>query len=356
MSDQAALPGERGVSPVAENRPRFSRAHIILIGLVCLGAFVLWTLAHGPARKLAPPEKPVTISELNPWEPATPKPTPAPVVAPVPPPPPMPVAAPAQPILAGPTGDPLDKARQAALIDNSDIQAMQQARQAGAGAAGDASGGGAQGRLSELAERLQPTVLTGAKATLLAHPEMVVTEGTLIPCTLITAMASDTPGFVTCVTTSATFSTTGTVDLLPRGTKIVGEYRSDMRPGQSRIFVVWDRAETPDHVIINVGSPGTDALGRNGFDGQVDNHWLERFGAALMFTLIDSGAQIASSQLSKNGQTSINFSEGQSVADTSLQNQINIPPTITKNQGESVAVMVGRDLDFSDVYGLTLRR
>jgi hypothetical protein len=64
------------------------------------------------------------------------------------------------------------------------------------------------------------------------------------------------------------FGTTGTVDLLPRGTKVFGEYRNEMRPGQDRIFVAWDRAETPDHVLINLGSPRADSLGRSGFDGR----------------------------------------------------------------------------------------
>ncbi|MGH7121086.1 MAG: TrbI/VirB10 family protein, partial [Acetobacteraceae bacterium] len=40
------------------------------------------------------------------------------------------------------------------------------------------------------------------------------------------------------------------------------------------------------------------------------------------------------------------------VANTALEAQINIPPTLKKNQGDSVSIFVARDLNFSDVYKL----
>jgi type IV secretion system protein VirB10 len=40
------------------------------------------------------------------------------------------------------------------------------------------------------------------------------------------------------------------------------------------------------------------------------------------------------------------------MAAKALENSINIPPTLYKNQGERVAIFVARDLDFRGVYGL----
>jgi type IV secretion system protein VirB10 len=354
-----SLPGERGVSLVGGNRPRWRRGQILTIGLITVAGFVLWTIAHGPVTKQKPPEKPVTISQLNEWKPAKiihasmptlppPPMPPPPMVAP-----PMPLPSPAQNTVLAP-GDPLAKARAASLLDPKELQGTQQARPPTAAAPQPAAASAADPPGS-LAGQLRPTVLAGTSATVLRHPDMTITEATLIPCILNTAIDSSAPGFVTCTTEEDSFGTTATVNLLPRGTKIFGEYRNEMRPGQDRIFVAWDRAETPDHVLINLGSPGADGLGRSGFDGRVNNHWWARFGAALLFTLIDSGANAASAIFAQGGSTYLNFGTGQGVANTALQNQINVPPTIYKNQGEQVAIMVGRDLDFSGVYSLQLR-
>jgi len=45
-------------------------------------------------------------------------------------------------------------------------------------------------------------------------------------------------------------------------------------------------------------------------------------------------------------------SAGNDLASQVLKQSINIPPTLTKNQGERVAIVVARDLDFSEVYQL----
>ncbi|RYE13645.1 MAG: conjugal transfer protein TrbI, partial [Sphingobacteriaceae bacterium] len=37
-----------------------------------------------------------------------------------------------------------------------------------------------------------------------------------------------------------------------------------------------------------------------------------------------------------------------------LENSINIPPTMYKNQGDIIGIMVGRDIDFSKIYTLKI--
>jgi type IV secretion system protein VirB10 len=190
----------------------------------------------------------------------------------------------------------------------------------------------------------------------LPHPEFMLTMGTLVPCVLQTAMDSSAPGIVTCVTQQDALGSTGSVILMEKGTKIVGEYSSQMHQGQNRMFVLWNRAETPRHVVITLGSPASDALGRAGFDGQVDTHFWARFGGALMLTFVDGAFGAATAIASQHGGTFLNFDSGQGAATEALRNTINIPPTLRKNQGEVVAVMAARDLDFSDVYSLRLAR
>jgi type IV secretion system protein VirB10 len=186
------------------------------------------------------------------------------------------------------------------------------------------------------------------------HPSLTIPAGTIIPCVLQTAINSQLQGFVDCVIPSEVRSATGTVTLFDRGTQIMGEIRTGLHQGQDRVMILWVRARTPDNVIITLDSPAADELGRAGVPGAVDNHFLQRFGAAVLFSLIDYGPYLASSLLQRgNNNSYVSFlSPQQQVANTVLENTINIPPTLEKNQGETLSIFVARDLDFSGVYDL----
>jgi type IV secretion system protein VirB10 len=201
--------------------------------------------------------------------------------------------------------------------------------------------------------KLQPTRVEGATASLLGNRNFVVAMGTSIPCVLETALSSDQPGFASCVITRDVLSDNGRVVLLAKGTQVVGEYRSGLKRGQDRLFVLRSRAKTPEGVIITLASPATDSLGRAGFDGFVDTHWWERFGSALLLSVVGDGARYLANR-TKDAAIEINGTTqaGQQAAAIAVEQSINIPPTLRKNQGELVNVFVARDLDFSDVYRL----
>jgi type IV secretion system protein VirB10 len=206
--------------------------------------------------------------------------------------------------------------------------------------------------------------MAGEQASVLQNPGMVITEGTMIPCILQTAIDSELPGLVTCVVPLDIRGSTGDVVLLDRGTKIVGQIQSGLLQGQDRVFVDWTRAETPDHVIVTLDSPGSDELGRAGLAGAVDNHFWQRFGGALMLTLVQGGLQAATieaagqggsgstTQAAASGFVYAGQSNGQQIANTALENSINIAPTLSKNQGDTVSLIVAHDLDFSSAYQL----
>jgi type IV secretion system protein VirB10 len=342
-----ALPGERHAE--APTPSRVSRRHgALMIGIVGLGVAGYFAFhARTNDRKTEVAHQPSQISQVAQFEPA--KAQPVGMQKPVA----MPAEPPRQTLVQqaiGQVEDPLKKAREASIL-GKDYQAGQAAHMASSASSANTA---AQPE-SELAAKLHATTLEGSKATVLPHPEMTVTAGTLIPCVLNTAMDSSAPGIVVCTTQQDVFGTTGSVVLMERGTKIVGEYSSIMRQGQNRMFVLWNRAETPRHVVITLGSPASDALGRAGFDGEIDTHFWSRFGGALMLTFIDGAFGAATSVASQHGGTFLNFGQGEGAATEALRNSVDIPPTLRKNQGEVVAVMAARDLDFSGIYGLSLR-
>ncbi|NTB97286.1 TrbI/VirB10 family protein [Agrobacterium tumefaciens] len=202
---------------------------------------------------------------------------------------------------------------------------------------------------------LTPTQLQGSRAGTLGNRDFIVAMGTSIPCVLETALSSDQPGFTSCVINRDVLSDNGRVVLMEKGTQVVGEYRGGLRRGQKRLFVLWNRAKTPKGVIITLASPATDALGRAGMDGYVDTHWWERFGSAILLSIVGDATSYANSQLRDSDVDAQNTtSAGQQAAAIAVEQSINIPPTLMKHQGGLVSIFVARDLDFSGVYRLRM--
>jgi type IV secretion system protein VirB10 len=205
----------------------------------------------------------------------------------------------------------------------------------------------------DLASLLRPSATPAVRAQVLPTQRLLLPKGAFLDCTLETAIDSTLPGMTTCVMATDTFGVDGQVVLLERGTKLVGETRGQVQQGSARVFVLWDEARTPTGVIVPLASPGTDELGRSGLSGTVDRHFWERFGAAILVSVIDGTIQSAVQSSHGNGGTVIvNPSATQDVMTEVLKNTINIPPTVVKHQGDRIQVLVARDLDFRSVYEL----
>ena len=81
-----------------------------------------------------------------------------------------------------------------------------------------------------------------------------------------------------------------------------GEFRNgQIQQGEERLFVVWSEIRTPKNIIININSGATDELGGTGIPGYVDNHFWERFGNAIMLSMITDSTSALSTQLAKRG-------------------------------------------------------
>lgn len=182
--------------------------------------------------------------------------------------------------------------------------------------------------------------------------DLLMTAGTVVPCVLQTALDSTTPGYVSCILPRPVYSESGAVVLMDRGTRVLGEYGGGVQQGRRRLFIVWTRAVTPTGVTIELASPAADALGRAGFEGTVDTRFWDRFGGALLLSLVDDGAALA---LDGDGGTSRTTRLPSDAAATALQGSIDIPPTLRTAQGSEVSIFVARDLDFRGVYRLRPR-
>ena len=233
---------------------------------------------------------------------------------------------------------------------NAPAAAAAAARPAGTGPATSAAGEDARLNAEErFAARVSNSTVDTARATQMRDLSRVVPQGFVIPAVLETAIDSDLPGSVRAVVSRDVRGFDGSQVLIPRGSKLIGQYRSAAAVGQTRTFVVWSRLITPTGVSVDVGSPATDQLGRGGLAGKADTHFFERFGAAILLSVVSAGVEAASHG---NNNTSLVIGSGgqaSQVASIALQKQIDIPTTIRVPQGAPVQVSVVRDLDFSGV-------
>ncbi|MBS0377217.1 MAG: type IV secretion system protein VirB10 [Proteobacteria bacterium] len=199
---------------------------------------------------------------------------------------------------------------------------------------------------------LKPTLTPAVAPSLLPTRRFLLAKGAFIDCTLETAIDSTLPGMTTCITATDTFGADGSIVLVERGTKLVGETRGQVAQGTSRIFVLWTEARTPTGVVVPLSSPGTDELGRSGLTGTVDNHFWDRFGAAILMTVVNGAVQGAVNSRSNGGSVVISPTTSTDIMTEILRNTIAIPPTVTKDQGDRIQVFVARDVDFRSVYAL----
>ncbi|MER8772767.1 type IV secretion system protein VirB10 [Mesorhizobium sp. M0960] len=223
-----------------------------------------------------------------------------------------------------------------------------------------------------------------AKARAFRRTDALIPEGTIIRGYLETAINTDLPGAVRAVVREDVFSLDGRRILIPKGSRLTGEYRSGLARGQKRVFIVWSRVIRSDGISVDIKSPGADALGRGGMGGRVDTHWVERYGNAIMLSVVGGVSEYLSSlgDIGQDGQQrqvstvdpvtgetttvtyggngsqhdarSIAFDKSstalQQLAQEAFRDTQNIGPTVYVDQGTSVVVLVRRDLDFSDLY------
>jgi type IV secretion system protein VirB10 len=206
----------------------------------------------------------------------------------------------------------------------------------------------------------------GAKARRIDRIDAMIAEGTLIPGILETAINSDLPGQIRAITSQDVYSFDGRRILIPTGSRLIGEYQSEVTRGQTRIFVIWTRLLRDDGVTVRLNSIGTDSLGRSGLTGIVDTKWRERFGSAVLLSIVGAGSSYltgyGSNQYSSSGTTKTNSDRAaelaretiaqtfSDMANQALAENLKIPPTISVHQGERIFVYVRQDLDFSAMY------
>lgn len=186
--------------------------------------------------------------------------------------------------------------------------------------------------------------------------------GFVIPAVLLSGVNSEIPGTIIAQVAQDVFdNATGTELLIPQGARLIGTYSANVHYGQSRLFVVWQRIVYPDGRALDIGAePGTDSAGFAGFKDQVDSHWVQLFGSAIMLSAISAGVAYSQDRSEPVGTYyAPSFSQEMSqavgqqfgtAAAQLLEKNLSVSPTLKIRPGYRFSVLLVKDFVFPGVY------
>jgi type IV secretion system protein VirB10 len=204
-------------------------------------------------------------------------------------------------------------------------------------------------------------------ATRIGNLRAVVAQGRMIEASLETAINTQLPGSIRAIVSRDVYAEAGHTVMIPKGSRLIGQYNSSIFSGQTRVYVVWTRVIRPDGIDVAINSPLTDQIGQTGVAGQVDTKFGEILSRALLTSAISiSVAAVIDEAFDGGDLTQTTNTDGSNTTNTDLTTQasvdavsqfggimssflrrfIDVQPTILVDQGASVNVFVNRDLIF----------
>lgn len=351
-----AAPAMRDVRPNVGTATRQVPTWVFIAGVVAAG-LILFIVLETRRRTLSAPA--VTARSAEPTAftappplpiPAAPAPQPSPplppavatVISPAPPPAPAPRPAPAPEPQIVYVPQPQSQSASRPEPARSDTAAVLVIDQ-GAPARSERTDAGQGGEQEAAKGQTQPRDTSRARSSVLANRSTTIVQGTLIQAVLESGLDSTRAGFARAIVSRDVRGFDNSRVLIPRGSRLIGEYDAQTSAGQKRALINWTRLVRPDGVTIAIGSPSADTVGRTGVRARVNTHFFERFGGAILQSALDIGVNIASREA---GAPTIYALPGANVTAQAVQPQ-QITPTLTVKPGTSVSVFVARDLDFT---------
>jgi type IV secretory pathway VirB10-like protein len=194
----------------------------------------------------------------------------------------------------------------------------------------------------------------GSAALQVPRSSYQLMAGTVIPAALLTGINSDLPGQVIATVTEHVYDTvSGRFLLIPQGSRLLGQYDSQVAYGQRRVLLVWTRLIRPDGSSIVLDRlPAVDVAGQAGLEDRVDWHWGRIFAGAALSTLLGVGAELAApDRVDAEGRVIIATRESaqetiNEVGQQVTRRNLNLQPTLTVRPGFPVRVVVNHDLVF----------
>ncbi len=217
-------------------------------------------------------------------------------------------------------------------------------------------------------DKVLDTKTDKVSTTHMLNLDHTIAQGKIIEAVLESAVNTDLPAPIRAIVSRDVYAESGRRVMIPKGSRLIGQYNTDVLRGQARVFIVWTRVLEPDGTDVAIGSPGVDALGRGGISAVVDNKFMNLFSTALLNSVLSIGTAIATNGLTHNNSvsttatpygTTTTGSVGATAAGQSIQqfgsatqgiiqDLIDLRPTLSVDQGTRINVFVNRDVYFPE--------
>jgi type IV secretion system protein VirB10 len=183
------------------------------------------------------------------------------------------------------------------------------------------------------------------RASVFANRSMTVPQGYLIPVVLETAFDSTRPGYARAIVSRDVRGFDGKYILIPRGSRLIGDYKSVVAQGQNRAIISWTRLIRPDGMTIGLDAPAVDPVGRGGVAASVNTHFFAKLGNALLQSTVALGQALAGR--AAIGPVVVLQGGANNAAAQIAPPATDYTPTLKVRPGKSISVFVAQDLDFS---------
>ena len=186
----------------------------------------------------------------------------------------------------------------------------------------------------------------------------------MIPAVLLTNISSDIGGKCIAQVEEDIYAEMGKAVLIPKGSKVLGNYANNNKIGEFRLNVLWTRILTPQGVnIMLTDAYGADLAGAMGIIGDLDSKYWQRYGIPLALSTLSNGLILTLNNLTSkyssqsgtdstttaymNAQLMQNFQGdiGNIMAQI-LNEQVKIQPTIRIEKGSRIFITSNKDIFF----------
>lgn len=159
------------------------------------------------------------------------------------------------------------------------------------------------------------------------NSKYVLSAGQIIPATLLSGIRTITSDMAIAVVSSDVYDTrSGKHLLIPRGSKILGEYTPYIDGANFRVITIWNRIIFPNGDSLNLAQfKGVDLQGFGGMKSQVNTHFWKKLGNVVMSTLTAVAYNFADRLTIENGKVKLSKYQ---IKDENGQNTTDNPTTL----------------------------